>query len=691
MFGDRKITEMTVKSVLNPVKGMPFKWSINPYRGCSHACPFCLAGNTRILMADGTAKRLDMLRSGDQIVGTIRRGRYRRYAHTPVLAHWITEKPAYRISLRDGTELVASGDHRFLSNRGWKFVIGTEAGALKRPHLTVNNRVLGTGAFASAPTKNEDYERGYLCGMIRGDGSIGFHQYKRPGALLLSQSARLRLALTDGEALTRSRAYLAHFAVPTSVHSFQRAQGNWRASEAMRTQRRGHVEMIQKIIAWPVETSPEWCKGFLAGIFDAEGTFATGILRIANTNSAIVDCTAHCLQRFGFAIALEHRRIGRAQPITYIRILGGLREHLRFFHNVDPIISRKRSIEGRALKTTGLQVESIEPLGVRQLFDITTGTGDFIANGIISHNCYARRTHWFLEEDGVQEWSSKIFVKANAPDILRAELSRPSWKREEVALGTATDPYQAIEGRYKLTRRILKALCEYRTPVSIVTRSPMIMRDLDLLTELAGRASVTVCISIVTIDARVAREVEPAVALPAQRLRTVRQLSEAGIRTGVLLAPILPGITDDPAALDAVVGAASEHGAQFVGHNVLHLGDITRDTFLRFLGACRPGLLPLYLRMYRGKYAPDVYRADMRELVEASKTSHGIEARRHMTSPTQPAQLTLFTQELPRRRVKRTAARRRPAAPAAAGVPRGLPIQIDVAEHGDTDRPGQHI
>ena len=257
--------------------------------------------------------------------------------------------------------------------------------------------------------------------------------------------------------------------------------------------------------------------------------------------------------------------------------------------------------------------------------------------------CYARRTHWFLEEDGVREWSSKIFVKVNAPDVLRNELRRPGWKREEVALGTATDPYQAIERRYKVTRRILEALCEYRTPVGIVTRSPMILRDIDVLRELSQRAGVTVCVSIATTDARIAREIEPTVALPAQRFRAVQRLSAAGIRAGVILAPILPGLTDDPAALNSVIQAAHDHGAHFVHHNVLHLGDVTRDAFFQFLQARHPALVPRYLRMYHGKYAPDAYRADVGEIVEASKKRHAIQARRHVTPPPEPAQLPLFT------------------------------------------------
>lgn len=305
--------------------------------------------------------------------------------------------------------------------------------------------------------------------------------------------------------------------------------------------------------------------------------------------------------------------------------------------------------------------------------------------------CYARRTHWFLDEDGIDEWSTKIFVKINAPEVVRRELARPTWRREEVAIGTATDPYQAIESKYRLTRKILEALRDFRTPVSIVTRSPLILEDLDVLRDMARCAQVTVCISIITTDARLSRELEPTVALPAQRLRAVQRLSESGIRAGILLAPILPGITDTPEAVDAVVCAGRQHGAQFVSHNVLHLGPITRDAFLRFIDARHPGLVPRYLQMYRGKYAPDAYRAEMSQIVEASKETHGIQTRRHRAPLAEPAQLTLFTYELPRRCVQRTTARRGSAAGTAGGVSRGLTFQVNVANDGDADGPRQHV
>jgi len=179
---DTRFYEVRAKSALNRVperSRMPFRWTINPYRGCSHACTYCLGPNTPILMADGRTRLLARLYPGDRIVGTEVRGRYRRYVTTEVLAHWSTIKPAYRVALEDGTELIASGDHRFLTNRGWKFVTGSEQGADRRPHLTVQNELLGTGRFAASPDESSDYKRGYLCGIVRGDGHIGSSTYVR--------------------------------------------------------------------------------------------------------------------------------------------------------------------------------------------------------------------------------------------------------------------------------------------------------------------------------------------------------------------------------------------------------------------------------------------------------------------------------------------------------------------------------
>src|SRR2546425_9122007 len=174
--------EIQVKSVLNRVQGMPFKWSINPYRGCQHQCVFCLHPETRILMADGTHKPIGEVRPGDGIYGTVRLGDYRQFVKTQVLAQWETRRPAYQITLEDATRLIASGDHRFLTERGWKFVTGTEHGPNQRPFLTTNNKLMGFGAFCARPEKNSDYRRGHIRGPTRRAGLLGGCTAERPRA-----------------------------------------------------------------------------------------------------------------------------------------------------------------------------------------------------------------------------------------------------------------------------------------------------------------------------------------------------------------------------------------------------------------------------------------------------------------------------------------------------------------------------
>ncbi len=247
MISPREFVEIEVKSVLNRVTGMPFRWSINPYRGCSHGCPFCLSGDTPILMADGTTRSLEEIRIGDQIYGTVPHGRYRRYARTFVLAHWSVEKPAYRITLDHGTQLVASGDHRFLTGRGWKFVTRAQQGTMRRPHLTKNSKLMGTGKFAPSPQRTTDYKRGYLCGLIRGDGFLGFYEYEQEGRMR-GNRYQFRLELTDGEALERAQEYLLDFAISTRRYVLQRAGAGVRRVEAIGAQSRSCVEGIEKVV-----------------------------------------------------------------------------------------------------------------------------------------------------------------------------------------------------------------------------------------------------------------------------------------------------------------------------------------------------------------------------------------------------------------------------------------------------------
>jgi DNA repair photolyase len=220
-----------------------------------------------------------------------------------------------------------------------------------------------------------------------------------------------------------------------------------------------------------------------------------------------------------------------------------------------------------------------------------------------------------------------IFVKVNFADVLRRELDKPSWTREQVALGTATDPYQPIEGHYKLTRRSLEALIAGRTPVGIVTKGPMIVRDVDLLTELSRVAACTVYLSVPTVDEDAWRALEPGTAHPLQRLRAVRTLREAGVNAGVLMAPIVPGFTTQTSKLEATIKAVADHGAAFMGANVLHLKGGTKDHFMSFLAQAFPHMVQSYQRLYAGAYAPPAYADTVRALIDMLQGKHDVARR----------------------------------------------------------------
>ena len=397
-----------------------FSWSVNPYRGCFHACAYCMAGETPILMGDGTTRVLADIRAGDVVYGTVLRGMYRRYARTPVLAHWQTLKQAFRVTLEDGTTLVASGDHRFLTERGWKYVTGRTCGAGQRPHLTAGNSLLATGAFTQSP---------------------------------------------------------------------------------------------------PLD------------------------------------------------------------PCSNVRVRGGLAEHLRFFHLAAPCIVRKRDIEGRALKNPArLRVMSVEPLGIElPMYDITTGTGDFIANGVVSHNCYARPTHEYLGFGAGTDFDRKITVKPEAPRLLREAFERRSWKGELVVFSGVTDCYQPLEASYRLTRGCLEVCAEYRNPVGIITKSPLIERDLDLLQEIQRTARVSVSVSVPLWNREHAHALEPYVATPQRRMKTIERLASAGLSVGVNVAPVIPGLSD--ADIPRILEAAHAAGARRAGFVFLRLPGSVKQVF----------------------------------------------------------------------------------------------------------------
>ena len=480
-FAGMTFHEVLAKSALNHVPGpskMPFSWTVNPYRGCSHACVYCVSPDTLILCGDGRQRPLRDLEVGDEIYGTTIHGAYRRYVRTRIQAKWATRKRAYRIALADGTELIASGDHRFLTDRGWKHVVGAEKG--RRPHLTTNNRLMGFGT-----------------------GTLDVPAFG-------GRFARNRAAASD------------------------------EMSEFVRSKRASPSEAHDRLHAYQLD------------------------------------------------------------------------------------------LEGTAIKAVAdLRVISIEPLdGEQELLDITTGTGDFVANGVISHNCFARGTHTYLDLDAGRDFDSQIVVKVNVVETLEKELRRGSWRHETVALGTNTDPYQRAEGRYRLMPGIIRALADSGTPFSVLTKGTLIRRDIPMLVDAATRVPVDVQLSIAMFDETLREAIEHGAPSTQARLDTVRALSDAGFRVGVFLMPILPHLTDSVAAIDDALRRIREAGADHVIYGALHLRPGVKPWFLQWLSEHRPDLLSSYRALYPGAAAeaPKDYRQWLGRRVKPLIRLHGLEA-----------------------------------------------------------------
>jgi DNA repair photolyase len=258
--------------------------------------------------------------------------------------------------------------------------------------------------------------------------------------------------------------------------------------------------------------------------------------------------------------------------------------------------------------------------------------------------CYVRAFELRADRPYDDRYGRAIRVKVNVAQVLRQELSRRSWKKEAVAVGAATDPYQPAEGRYRLTRKCLEAFRDFANPIGLITRGPMIVRDIDVLQELAHRAELSVNFSIPTLDDEIWRRTEPGTAHPRQRLRALERLVSAGIKAGVGMAPILPGLSDDPRAIEEVVKAARSAGAHHVWANLLYLRPGTREHFLASLEKHWPELLSHYSELYADRaYLPKEITGPVVERVGNLSRVYGVGARpRHFTPPPQPQQLTLL-------------------------------------------------
>jgi DNA repair photolyase len=412
-----------------------------------------------------------------------------------------------------------------------------------------------------------------------------------------------RLAFADPDVIDRARGYVLARGVNTRRLTLERGLRGATHVHVIDTRGKPQRQRLEAILRAPVTPTHEWRKGFLAGMFDADGAGGR-VIRILNADESTVSWIAACMSTFGLRTMREG---AGGDDAGIVRLRGGLRECLRFFHLTDPASRRKLVIDDMTVKSTPrLAVDEVAPLRkALRLYDITTGTGDFIANGVVSHNCFARPTHKYLDFDAGRDFEREIVVKVNAPEVVRAELARPSWQGEHVAMGTNTDPYQWVESRYRLMPGIWEAMRDARNPCSILTKSPLLLRDIDLMREIAAVTDLHANLSIPTLDAKAWRATEPHTPHPQARLEAVAELNRAGIPTGVLIAPLMPGVNDAPEQVQPLLEAAAAAGATGIGGIALHLRGDVRQLFLDWLRSYRPELVPLYEQLYeRGAYAP---------------------------------------------------------------------------------------
>jgi DNA repair photolyase len=319
-------------------------------------------------------------------------------------------------------------------------------------------------------------------------------------------------------------------------------------------------------------------RGFLAGFFDAEGHNGSS-LRVAQNDMAVLERVRSYARSLGFDFTLQPR----TWKTGTLRLAGRFTDRMRFFAICRPTIARKvQALFGRELCSDPDPVVAVERGPLIDVVDIQTSTRTFFAAGLATHNCYARPSHEYLGFSAGLDFERRIMVKEDAPRLLRAALSSPRWEPQVVALSGNTDCYQPVERRLGITRRCLEVFAEFRNPVGVVTKSSLVLRDADLLGQLARYGAAHVCCSITTLDADLARRMEPRAAQPAKRLEAVAGLAAANVPVAVLIGPVIPGLNDSE--IPRILAAAAEAGACSAAWVLLRLAKPIDELFIRWLG-----------------------------------------------------------------------------------------------------------
>jgi len=570
-----------------------FDVGINPYRGCSHGCSYCLAPDTPVLYADMSWRPIGAVRVGHVLVGFDEHappGRKRKLRPSVVQRVWWSRKPTVRL-VTDEVEIVTTSEHRWLDGSArWTHTRNLEPGRSLRALPTIRSE-----------QETRTYRRGYVGGLTLGDGTFRYEPGQRSDKLGFPQ-AWWRIAMKDVEPLARTLRYLKEdHGIHLPLRTFDPGRGAPRLGK-IETRSLGTLSRLHDIVRHASSTR-EYARGFLAGFFDAEDSNA-GSLRISQVDLSVLERVQGYAVKLGFDLVLE-RRHGRASTL---RLRGSVADRLRFFGVCQPAIRRKvEALFGYRPPTTPAALLAVEPAGPGDVVDIQTSTRTFFAGGLATHNCYARPTHEYLGFSAGLDFETKILVKQDAPGLLRAALSSARWTPQPIMLSGNTDAYQPAERRLRITRRCLEVLAEFRNPVSIITKSYLVGRDVDLLGELARHRAAAVVISVTTLRNEVQRAMEPRASTPGRRLGAIRVLADAGIPVGVNVAPVVPGLTDHE--LPAILEAAARAGATFASYIVLRLPHGVKELFETWLAQHFPDRKEKVLNRVRALRGGKLYDA----------------------------------------------------------------------------------
>lgn len=447
-------------------------YALNIYTGCPHRCFYCVSKDSPILMADGTTKAIGDIEVGDLIIGVKKRVGYYFLTEAAVLAKSTSVKRAYRIRLSDSTEIICSADHRWLTQRrGWKYTIGKMNGKERRPYLTTNNELLGYGdSICHVTTETTDnYKRGYLRGIVVGDGTVGHYHYEA------GDIHSFRLAMQDAAAVKRSKEYLEYFGFKPASFTFKNPNGTEMPAIRLSGKKVSDVESLIHVAEEDM-SDREFLRGYMAGFYDAEGSSAIPA-RVSNVKEEYLSLYKRGLKIHGFEFVDEDYGAGTNHNVKSVRILGGIPESIRFKQITDIAIKSKLDVLGSCIKTdSDTRIVSIEDTGEdMEMVDITTTTENFVAYGCVAHNCFAPSV---LHRDK-EQFHSIVEPRKNIVEETRKQLERENITGRLIHLCFTCDPYPTGYDTTP-TREIIKLLKEYGNHVQILTKGDG-SRDFDLL------------------------------------------------------------------------------------------------------------------------------------------------------------------------------------------------------------------